>query len=706
MPNPAWFKNGNIATRIGKHHLAFLRAYVEGLSVPDIAERYLGIDPDAPAGLSLGKETLRWLRSQFLRAGKRSKKLPNPRLIFIAPERLHSAPSPARQTSIPTLEEFVEEYGYDDFSEAEQLEAWQARFGDTSAVKDRKTERNDRLRKKQLLAIKHYEEVFDAVPTLDDALAAWVDGTLARRLAENGFVSIASVIDMINTRGNTWYKDFPRIGVIAAQQIAGWLNCEPVQAVLNKPVTIRARLNRTERKGLPVSALRTRQFGLVPMEILHLPEELSGKNGLFRSLDNFEKHADDVAMIQSWLNTKSGLTRKAYQSEAERVLLFAVLELRKSFSSLTAEDLHRYKTFLGSLAVEDEHANPIAWPFHQSREFWISDRPFSRSDPRWKPFAGALSPVSQQRGLTIIKTLYSFALNCGYLRYNPSATLSHKVQSYTVSQAQERVFTIDEIRYLIEFVDSDYRLQVGLDHYERTRFLFLYLYLTGLRISELAFARVSDIKPVYARGAFTGDYRMQVKGKGNKVDEFVLSEQAILCANRYLKHCDKPPIGMNDTSDYLVGTLNQKGAGVPRNKNFSRNLHDIITSFLSAAAKPLKQEITELVGKSNSGANQENLSVKISYLRGMVNHFEHGSAHWFRHSFGTHWIAADASVQSVQHKLRHKSISTTLLYIHNVLDSEIATTRKMSQVHAELLNTRMTNLPLPGQEINVDDSGS
>jgi hypothetical protein len=127
MPNPAWFKNGNIATRIGKHHLAFMRAYVEGLSLPDIAERYLGIDPDAPAGLSLGKETLRWLRSQFLRAGKRSKKLPNPRLIFIAPERLHSAPSPARQTSIPTLEEFVEEYGYDDFSEAEQLEAWQAR---------------------------------------------------------------------------------------------------------------------------------------------------------------------------------------------------------------------------------------------------------------------------------------------------------------------------------------------------------------------------------------------------------------------------------------------------------------------------------------------------------------------------------------------------------------------------------------------------
>ena len=687
MPNPAWFKNGNIATRIGKHHLAFLRAYVEGLSLPDIAERYLGIDPDAPAGLTLGKETLRWLRSQFLRAGKRSKKLPNPRLIFIAPERLHSAASPARQTSIPTLEEFVEEYGYDDFSEAEQLEAWQARFGDASAVKDRKTERNERLRKKQLLAIQHYEGVFDAVPALDDALAAWVDGTLARRLAENGFVSIASVIDMINDRGNTWYKDFPRIGVIAAQQIAGWLNSEPVQAVLHKPVTIRARLNRTERKGLPVSALRTRQFGLVPMEILHLPEELSGKNGLFRSLDNFEKHADDVAMIQSWLNTKSGLTRKAYQSEAERILLFGVLELRKSFSSLTAEDLHRYKTFLGSLATEDEHGNTIDWPFHQPREFWLSERPFSRSDPRWKPFAGPLSPVSQQRALTIIKTLYSFALNCGYLRYNPSATLSHKVQSYTVSQAQERVFTIDEIRYLIEFVDSDYRLQVGQDHYERTRFLFLFLYLTGLRISELAFARVSDIKPVYARGAFTGDYKMQVTGKGNQVAEFVLSEQAVLCANRYLQHCDKAPIGMNDTDDYLVGTLNQKGAGVPRNQNFTRNLHDIITAFLHAAAEPLKQQIAELLAQNQNDASSENISVKISYLRGMVEHFENGSAHWFRHSFGTHWIAANASVSDVQRKLRHKSPATTALYVHNDLDSEIALTRKMSEVHAKLISS-------------------
>jgi site-specific recombinase XerD len=202
---------------------------------------------------------------------------------------------------------------------------------------------------------------------------------------------------------------------------------------------------------------------------------------------------------------------------------------------------------------------------------------------------------------------------------------------------------------------------------------------------------VSDIKPVYARGAFTGDYKMQVTGKGNQVAEFVLSEQAVLCANRYLQHCDKAPIGMSDTDDYLVGTLNQKGAGLARNQNFTRNLHDIITAFLHAAAEPLKQQIAELLKQSQNDAEPENISVKISYLRGMVRHFENGSAHWFRHSFGTHWIAANASVSDVQRKLRHKSPATTALYVHNDLDSEIALTRKMSEVHAQLISANQPN---------------
>lgn len=661
----------------------------------DIADRYLGIDPDEPVSIQLGLDTLKWLRQVFLKTAKRGRRLPNPRLIFLSPEKLTYTVS-ASASPPPSLEEFIEEYGYEDFSQAEQLEAWEVRYGENQEVqRDRSSIRNERLRKKQLEAIKFYEDVFDDVPSIDDCLGAWIDAKLADRLSREGFDTLRQVIDMINLKGFTWYKSFPRIGIHAAQQIAGWLNSEPVQGHIQYPVSIRSRNNRKQRQRISIKELRARQFGVVPLELLQIPEELNGQSGLFRSPENFEKHANDLAMMTAWLNTKSGSTQKIYQLEVERLVLFAVLELRKSFSSLTAEDLNLFQIFLRSLGEVDEHDKLVPWPFKTSREMWKSDRPYARTDERWKPFAGPLNLVSQKRSIVIVKALYSFAIACGYLRYNPSTVLKNKKRSEYSSAKNERVFSRDEIKYLIQFLESEYKSQVNNPTYERTRFVFLFFYFTGLRISELVNARICDIVPASSKGNLTGDFVLKVIGKGKKFGEFVLSSSAIQCLNRYLRSLGQLPIGANESKDYILSPLNSKGVGKERTSNSTRNIHDVIKSFFQAARKPLRSELINLrMQLGSEEALNSDIPLKMTFIRNMDEHLEQASAHWLRHSFGTHWIAEGASLSDVQRKLRHASADTTVGYVHNDLEVEIQLTRKMSEIHDKLLNTPLLPSPI------------
>ncbi|PMX90905.1 integrase, partial [Pseudomonas sp. GW460-13] len=58
--------------------------------------------------------------------------------------------------------------------------------------------------------------------------------------------------------------------------------------------------------------------------------------------------ADDLAAVTAWLAryADSAATLSTYRREAERLLLWAVLQLGKPLSSLTHEDLLTYERFL------------------------------------------------------------------------------------------------------------------------------------------------------------------------------------------------------------------------------------------------------------------------------------------------------------------------------------------------------------------------
>jgi hypothetical protein len=79
---------------------------------------------------------------------------------------------------------------------------------------------------------------------------------------------------------------------------------------------------------------------LIPWERLVVPEDLDGSRGTFRTaratcaLDA----SDDYQAVKAWLSLhESPATQRAYRKEAERLILWAMVERGRALTSLTIE---------------------------------------------------------------------------------------------------------------------------------------------------------------------------------------------------------------------------------------------------------------------------------------------------------------------------------------------------------------------------------
>ena len=119
----------------------------------------------------------------------------------------------------------------------------------------------------------------------------------------------------------------------------------------------------------------------VPLERLVVPAGLDGRAGTNRAPPSATHHLGaehDLAAVHAWLAEfrDSPHTARAYRKEAERLLLWALVEGGKPLSSLTREDLLRYEAFL---------ADP------QPAARWCGAKAL-RGSPHWRPFEGPLQP--------------------------------------------------------------------------------------------------------------------------------------------------------------------------------------------------------------------------------------------------------------------------------------------------------------------------
>ncbi len=160
----AWIERGTVLIQLGRHHFAFYRGFLDGLDIRTLARRYLETTPDdedSEMDLRVAKSMVKWIRDQLTVTARRTGHLSAPKLLRVAPEALRISYAP----STPTLEEFREERDpHEMFSEQDLIELFHAEYGETDKRAERRTQRNDRLRRKQIDMLKRLEDLTDDDP--------------------------------------------------------------------------------------------------------------------------------------------------------------------------------------------------------------------------------------------------------------------------------------------------------------------------------------------------------------------------------------------------------------------------------------------------------------------------------------------------------------------------------------------------------------
>jgi integrase/recombinase XerD len=202
-----------------------------------------------------------------------------------------------------------------------------------------------------------------------------------------------------------------------------------------------------------------------------------------------------------------------------------------------------------------------------------------------------------------LKIFFRFLLGKGAVRRDPTETLSlPRIERYLPE-------TLNEIQaeQLLEAIDTTARL--GL----RDRAMIELLYASGLRISELANARLEN---------FNAEERiLRVVGKGNKTRLVPVGRKACEALAAYVS--------------------------TERSKLVTRRTGNEI--FLSArGTKMTTVRIWQIVKKH---AKRSGLEANVY-------------PHLLRHSFATHLLGNGADLRIIQEMLGHADISTTQVYTH------------------------------------------
>ncbi len=120
-----------------------------------------------------------------------------------------------------------------------------------------------------------------------------------------------------------------------------------------------------------------------------LPEHLDGHDGTHRGARETAQLAarSDLDAVRAWLSNYADTktTFGTYRKEAERLMLWAIVQRGKPLSSLTHEDLQQFNAFLAD-------PQPVSRWMSRRDDGSIGGK-YPRGDARWWPFNGPLSAV-------------------------------------------------------------------------------------------------------------------------------------------------------------------------------------------------------------------------------------------------------------------------------------------------------------------------
>lgn len=586
----SWTSRGSVLIRLARQHFAFYRGYLDGLDVRLLAERYPGgamVEAGNGPGGSSGKALLGWISQQLMVEAERCGQRSAARLLRIRPSQ---AAAGKRQDSLPTLVEFQEERDpYHMYSEEELLELFQQEYGGRSGGGDRIAERGRRLRQRQEALLQLIESRSRLEPGLDDPVSAWIDRGLAHHLKKADIVNLAQLVATIEAHGFHWYRKVPRIGIGAARHITCWLLLPSTREALGVALSARGVTPPRQMQDDKLDRA-ARGLGILPLERLSLPEASSGSAGANRGIAASSVGENDIAAIHAWLleMKPDSHTGRACRKEAERFLLWSVLEAGKPLSSVDAADGQAYVQFLSDIGRQ----SPEAWAQNHRipQERWLGPRGIDRWSARWRPFEGPLSNASQRAALSLLKSLTRFLFARGYLRTDPLLEVKGLASAGTGTSGgvtRRKALSEDEWAAALTYLKKE----AASPRRERLSVILLLLKETGCRLQHVASLRRDAL-------SCDGDcWCLQINPENLPKRTIVVSaalRQALLGVYRFYGFDDLDSI---PSSFPLVAAMpGNAGEGMAASALTGSRIYRIIKDFFEKVAGGLDQDRAELAG--------------------------------------------------------------------------------------------------------------
>ncbi len=341
--------------------------------------------------------------------------------------------------------------------------------------------------------------------------------------------------------------------------------------------------------------------------------------------------------IAAWLATKHDpngtgrtATRRAYRKEAERLLLWAIVEHGKPLSSLTVEDVNAFKWLLAAPPAR-----------------WCGPRHHQRWSPLWRPLEGPLSSTALRQSIVILRSLFAFLVSQNYLLGNAFAGVALP-REQARPLGSKRTLTLGQWDALEERLDEFSDEPLGRRRARAIR----WLYATGLRLAEMAGAHCGDLQQVDYRlpdGKEDTGWMLSVVGKGDKLRQVPVPSRLV---------------------EELRDELDRNGLETDVRHESNRDVA-ILTRFEGGVAMPwsasgLAKGIKEVLERCAASMDIED-----------AQQLRKPSTHWFRHTHGSHALngrpgGKGVPIQVVQNNLGHASIGTTSGYLTTERDARLA----------------------------------
>lgn len=570
----------SLLPRLGAPHFAHLRAVAEGVSITDAAARYLAVD-HAAAALGAHRLVVDQVRAIARRRG-------DSRWRLIGMEI-----SAGSADAAPSIDDWAAAQGLDDWSHAELQDLYAARFGPVDLSARRRQARNARLRERRLQLLRELEAVVAERARPTDLLEGWLPGRLAEPLARLGCLTLGELVQRIE-RGGRWWAGIPGYGPTKAERLARF-----AQALLP---TAPAR-----RSWPVVLGHAPDQPGLTA--IAHPYSGAQGRNRAPVAYAGTDAENDQQAVLR-WIAARatSEHTRRQYRREAERFVLWCILERHKALSDATAEDCRAYMDFIANV--------PPAW---------TSRRNAARHTPGWAPFKGPLTPASQGLALAALHSLFSWLVQARYLASNPWLLVNRKLgddarQLDMDADGATRAFTPAAWSAIQVYL----RDAPSTPANARNAWLCTFVESTGLRSAELLRAELGHLRELAA------GWVIKIHGKGRKNRVVPVPRPAIKATIAYLASRGVS-LATAPASTPLLGSLADPSQPI----GYSA-LHQTFTRFVRKAVRSLP-----LVERQRA---------------------EQASMHWLRHTHATRAAERNVPPDVLQENLGQSDPRTTARY--------------------------------------------